>query len=1582
MADNNAKVRLELDAGGFDDEANSVKVSSEQAEEAIEQMGASATEAGAKLQDAAQRMNQMGDAATQQAQQVERLSATLKDLNTYVADQKGFGGAGDVSFESAKEQLSWQRQYHSAVINDIQERKLAENDRHQAAMRGLEAELTQDKFAAAGQSKTIQDRIALEKDRHKEVISGLNRERSEATITNRNQVNNLTTLAREEKQLADQKKADLQQIAAEERAEEQKKADARKKELADYEAIKKARQEAAQPTYTDGKGETRALPSEDYAALPLVKYNEELKNSTQLLREKDKAQQQELAGLSNTRYALYDVAATYRMVGVAATGVITAQVANSAAMESAFTGVERTVDLPLEKMEQLRSGLIDLSRTIPESFDDIANIATIGGQLDVAGEHIEDFSKNVAMFAAMTDASIDQTAMSFGRIDQLANAGAGSYDNIASAIYLVGVQTVATESEILKMSEEISATAAIAGYTADEIIGLAGALSSLAVQPERARGAMEQTFRAISDAVNNGGDKLQAFANLSGQSADAFAEQWRSAPAEAFDAFIGGLSQVSDFDGALNQLGLSGLRVSDTLKRLANNQSVLTEAMGYANSAWSDHTDYLGAYEMVADDLSSQMKMLVADIRAIMDAMTDNAALTFFVEKLRDVLNVIYQITNNDFGKWVGAGVTALLGLVAAVTLVKAGMLTLQAGTYALITAQQSLTTTNFKLSHGIKMLGGQLLGLKFSFDAATGSLVKTNTLAQGLGVTLKGLTGGAWGIGIMAGVTALGALLSQIQSTKAGAEEMRAAFSGLGSAIQQDTEIYNRTGEAIQTFTFAMDGSVIAVGDSKTSFGELHDSVIGVAEGFGFSTDAIETNTVALGENALMAVQNALVNNEALINSFREMGPTLDELGISAEGFGEALLNQNVDEYLADLQDFVSESEEIAERMAQNYDILVADPHFVERTEDLRDGLNTMLAAAQAYAEGIETAGIQTQLATGIMADSAYDAADGAYELENSVANLGDTMFGAEQDIAAFEAAMYNLGGSMYENGNAFDVYSEAGRANMAALVQVVNAASQAAGNDVQALATMLAQALQAIGGTGTEIGRLFVVQAQAAVDNLAAFTGQATQSVAGLVGQVNNQSFAMGRAAKAAQGYSRANRGAGRSARSAGQGAAAAAKEIRTLTDYVKDLSSVMKSAFDFRWGLQQSVDGVADAFQKLQDMKTDAIDRVNDAFEGLEDSRQKITDLRLELSELNSDLNSLSADRGTLEYQLKVAQDYGDSLREKEILAQLEKNQQDVAKAENDRQKITKGLVKAQKDEADAAKELSDAQRDVKRNLTGTTESSREQRSAVLALVQSYQDQVEQLANSGLSQQQLAIEVEKLRQKFVAQMQQLGYSRAEADKYSQSFVDMTKIINQIPRNITISANTNPAQRAIDEFRAKNTGGRGASAPISTPIKAVGGNAAGVRNSLQNYMNRNPLSIPTKLREVATGKYVRIGGRVGVDYLLSAYKSGGYTGKGNKNDIAGLTHKGEYVVPAHQVDQTTGLPYLSALGDIMQGSRSSSGISSSSVGMPTSMVVELSPTDRKLIADGSTAVVVLDGKVIASSVNSNNASSSRRGA
>ena len=48
----------------------------------------------------------------------------------------------------------------------------------------------------------------------------------------------------------------------------------------------------------------------------------------------------------------------------------------------------------------------------------------------------------------------------------------------------------------------------------------------------------------------------------------------------------------------------------------------------------------------------------------------------------------------------------------------------------------------------------------------------------------------------------------------------------------------------------------------------------------------------------------------------------------------------------------------------------------------------------------------------------------------------------------------------------------------------------------------------------------------------------------------------------------------------------------------------------------------------------------------------------------------------------------------------------------------------------------------------------------------------------------------------------------------------------------------------------------------------------------------------------------------------ITGGYASGGFTGRGGENEVAGVVHRGEYVLPKTAVDQTTGMPKVQMAG------------------------------------------------------------------
>ncbi len=218
---------------------------------------------------------------------------------------------------------------------------------------------------------------------------------------------------------------------------------------------------------------------------------------------------------------------------------------------------------------------------------------------------------------------------------------------------------------------------------------------------------------------------------------------------------------------------------------------------------------------------------------------------------------------------------------------------------------------------------------------------------------------------------------------------------------------------------------------------------------------------------------------------------------------------------------------------------------------------------------------------------------------------------------------------------------------------------------------------------------------------------------------------------------------------------------KNAGSISDYVSDLNKVLGDAFSNRYGTQEAMDRISSAF--------------NDMRESANDAKNAIAGAQREIS-------GIKADKNILEYQLAVAVRYGDTLRAEAIRSKLAKANADLAEQE---QTITEN------------------QQTLNKTLVGTSASAVENRAKLRELVQSGNAYLLTLAQSGASSETLKIEAKKLSDEFMTQGLNLGFAQTELTDYLNLFLsDFTRVVDAVPKDITITVNTDPALEAIKAF------------------------------------------------------------------------------------------------------------------------------------------------------------------------------------
>src|SRR5690606_37971522 len=368
-------------------------------------------------------------------------------------------------------------------------------------------------------------------------------------------------------------------------------------------------------------------------------------------------------------------------LGLGAGLVAGAGLAAKAAMdwESAWTGVQKTVDGTDEQMASLEQGLRDMAKTLPATHTEIAAVAEAAGQLGIATPNIESFTRTMIDMGESSNLSAEEAATSLARFMNVIGTAQGDVGKLGAAVIGLGNNFATTESEIVAMGQRLSGAGAQAGLTEGDVLGLAAAMSSVGIEAEAGGSAMSLTMKRIGKSVDEGGDKLELFSQVAGMSADEFATAWREDPAMALDAFITGLSSVEEqgltTNGVLSELGITGIRESDALLRLsaaseagADGMSLLAGAVAQGNAEFEDGTALIEEaskrYE-TAESKIAMMRNAFVDLGidiggAVAPALSDAAeSVSYLIDKFQD----LPDWAKSALGMGAGIGGLALLAV-------------------------------------------------------------------------------------------------------------------------------------------------------------------------------------------------------------------------------------------------------------------------------------------------------------------------------------------------------------------------------------------------------------------------------------------------------------------------------------------------------------------------------------------------------------------------------------------------------------------------------------------------------------------------------------------------------------------------------------------------------------------------------------------------------------------------------------------------------------------------------------------------------------------------------------------------------
>lgn len=323
--------------------------------------------------------------------------------------------------------------------------------------------------------------------------------------------------------------------------------------------------------------------------------------------------------------------ATVTGVGVVSAGALTIGTAATRAgieFESAFAGVEKTVDATDEQLSKLRQGLLDMSKEIPQSAADLSAIAESAGQLGIETNNIEKFTRVMANLGVATNMTSDEAATSLARFANITGMPQKNFDRLGSTIVALGNNLATTESEIVDMSLRIAGAGKQVGMSESQIMSFSAALSSVGIEAEMGGSAFSTLLSKIQLATDKGGEDLDKFAKVAGVSGGEFKKLFQKDATEAVSAFLKGLNKINENGGSvistLDDMDLSEVRMRDTLLRASSASDVFTKAMSTGTEAWKENNALTKEANKRYETLESKIQLMKNGIQNLGIAFKDS----------------------------------------------------------------------------------------------------------------------------------------------------------------------------------------------------------------------------------------------------------------------------------------------------------------------------------------------------------------------------------------------------------------------------------------------------------------------------------------------------------------------------------------------------------------------------------------------------------------------------------------------------------------------------------------------------------------------------------------------------------------------------------------------------------------------------------------------------------------------------------------------------------------------------------------------------------------------------------------------
>lgn len=471
-------------------------------------------------------------------------------------------------------------------------------------------------------------------------------------------------------------------------------------------------------------------------------------------------------------------------VEVAALGYALARTLRPAIeFEAAMADVAKVVEFEsTAAMQGFGEQLKDLSRQIPLTAVELAQIAAAGGRLGLSAAQLPDFVQVVARMATAFDLLPEEAGNAIAKLSNIFDIPISDIERLGDAVNQLANNTAAREADIVNVLTRIGGTAQQFDLTAQQAAALADAFLALGRPPQVAATAINALLNRLQAAEAQSQTFQDGLASL-GTSSEQLAAQIKANPQRALLDFLGTLRNLDKQARAVVLTNLFGQEYADDISILVGGLDQYQKALGLV----ADETSYAGG---VAAEFGKRMETTEARVQTLQNRLSEIAN-NFGTALLPAIEGV--SVAVGALATGVAEIEKAAPGLIAAIGGTVGVLLAARAASVALALSWRLLKAPGLAVVELLAGLGAKGVIARTALGGVGETAAGTTGLVGRLSGAVGGLSGALSKLGlVLRGGGVITAIAAIVYGVKSLADAMRDAADASRTA-RENQEAYVR---------------------------------------------------------------------------------------------------------------------------------------------------------------------------------------------------------------------------------------------------------------------------------------------------------------------------------------------------------------------------------------------------------------------------------------------------------------------------------------------------------------------------------------------------------------------------------------------------------------------------------------------------------------------------------------------------------------------------------------------------------------------------------------------------------------------